>query len=158
MTDNDKRVGETLRRLRGERSQQELAAFMREQGWGKWSQSTVWSVEKGDRPLRLLEAVDLARFLGVRLEDLTRNANQEVLHRGHEVERWLVALEKDLALLSQAQEALEAAIAERAEVTDEPLPEGIEGLVSMTLSDALERVTAKWPASMRRYIGLGGDE
>jgi hypothetical protein len=37
---------------------------MRERGW-KWSQATVWSVERGDRPLRLAEAEDLAGVLGV---------------------------------------------------------------------------------------------
>lgn len=35
---------------------------MRERGW-KWSQATVWAVEKGDRPLRLAEANDLAAIL-----------------------------------------------------------------------------------------------
>jgi hypothetical protein len=37
---------------------------MRERGW-KWSQATVWSVEKGERPLRLSEATDLAEVLGI---------------------------------------------------------------------------------------------
>ena len=35
---------------------------MRERGW-KWSQATVWAVEKGDRPLRLAEANDLGAIL-----------------------------------------------------------------------------------------------
>ncbi len=39
-------------------SQKELAERMRDLGW-KWSQSTVWSIEKGERPLRLAEAQDL---------------------------------------------------------------------------------------------------
>jgi hypothetical protein len=158
VAEDDKRVGETLRKLRGDRSQQDVAAYMREQGWSKWSQSTVWSVEKGDRPLRLLEARDLALFLGVRLEDLTRNVDQEVLHRSHEVERCLAALGRELALLSSAQEALEAAIVERADATTDPLPAGVKDLASMTLYEAVKRVTATWPATMRRYIGLDRDE
>lgn len=45
-------------------SQQALADRMRERGW-KWSQATVWAVEKGERPLRLAEAMDLAQILGM---------------------------------------------------------------------------------------------
>jgi len=49
--------------LRGDRTQQAVADEMRRRGW-RWSQATVWSVEKGDRPLRLAEAEDLATVLG----------------------------------------------------------------------------------------------
>jgi hypothetical protein len=59
----DEQIGRNLARLRGPMSQQDLARQMRELGW-KWSQSTVWSIERGDRPLRLGEAVALARILG----------------------------------------------------------------------------------------------
>jgi len=59
----DAEIGRALVRLRGSRSQQFLADRMRERGW-RWSQATVWSVEKGDRPLRLAEAVDVAEVLG----------------------------------------------------------------------------------------------
>ena len=48
--------------MRGDRSQQSVADAMRERGW-KWSQATVWSVEKGERPLRLAEAEALAQVL-----------------------------------------------------------------------------------------------
>lgn len=43
-------------------SQQALADAMRELGH-KWSQATVWSVERGNRPLRLVEANDLRTVL-----------------------------------------------------------------------------------------------
>lgn len=56
-------------RLRGERSQKGVADAMRERGW-KWSQATVWAIEKGERPLRLVEADDLATVLGVHLHNL----------------------------------------------------------------------------------------
>jgi hypothetical protein len=36
---------------------------MKARGW-KWSQATVWSVEKGERPLRLAEAEDIRVILG----------------------------------------------------------------------------------------------
>lgn len=44
-------------------SQKDLAERMRERGW-KWSQATVWSIEKGERPLRLAEAEDVSAVLG----------------------------------------------------------------------------------------------
>ncbi len=48
-------------------SQAALAAAMKERGW-KWSQPTVAAIEKGERSLKLAEAVDLLDVLG--LEDL----------------------------------------------------------------------------------------
>lgn len=68
MTERDKRVGQAIVALRGDTSQAAVADAMRERGW-KWSQATVWSVEKGERPLRLLEAGDLADVLGIQIDD-----------------------------------------------------------------------------------------
>jgi hypothetical protein len=62
-TEQDRRIGEAVIALRAARTQQAVADDMRERGW-KWSQATVWSVEKGERPLRLAEAGDLAEVLG----------------------------------------------------------------------------------------------
>lgn len=69
MSDVDKRIGEAVLTQRGHMAQQTLADAMRERGH-KWSQATVWSVEKGERPLRLSEAGSVAEVLGVRIEDL----------------------------------------------------------------------------------------
>lgn len=63
-TEVDRKIGEAVALLRGEKTQQAVAAEMRARGM-KWSQATVWSVEKGDRPLRLAEAEALADVLGV---------------------------------------------------------------------------------------------
>lgn len=60
MATDDERIGETLRILRGGMSQAELAENMAQRGFPKWSQSTVWTIEKGTRPLRLTEAKALA--------------------------------------------------------------------------------------------------
>lgn len=60
----DKQIGSNVARFRRDRSQQEIAGEMRQRGW-KWSQATVWAVEKGERPLRLAESVDLASILGI---------------------------------------------------------------------------------------------
>jgi hypothetical protein len=62
-TEQDRQIGRTMAILRGDKTQQAVADEMRRRGW-RWSQATVWSVEKGDRPLRLAEAEDLATVLG----------------------------------------------------------------------------------------------
>ena len=62
-TEQDRHIGQTMAILRGDKTQQDVADEMRQRGW-RWSQATVWSVEKGDRPLRLAEAEDLAAVLG----------------------------------------------------------------------------------------------
>jgi len=67
--ERDINVGTNVARYRGSRTQQAVADAMRERGW-KWSQATMWSIEKGDRPVRLVEAVDLAVVLQISIEDL----------------------------------------------------------------------------------------
>lgn len=66
----DEQVGRNLARLRGDMSQKDLALLMRERGF-KWSQATVWSVEKGERPLRLVESEAIANCFGVHTGHLT---------------------------------------------------------------------------------------
>jgi transcriptional regulator with XRE-family HTH domain len=61
--DMDKQIGYNLQQFRGDLTQQELADRMKDKGW-KWSQSTVWAIEKGERPLRLAEALDLDEVFG----------------------------------------------------------------------------------------------
>lgn len=51
-------------------TQAALAAAMKERGHS-WHQATVWSVEKGDRAIRLGEAVSLSEILGVPLPDIS---------------------------------------------------------------------------------------
>ncbi|WP_295855044.1 helix-turn-helix transcriptional regulator [uncultured Microbacterium sp.] len=71
MTNVDAQIGANLQILRGEMSQTTLAARMKSAGH-KWSQPTVVAVEKGERPLRLAEAADLAATLGIDVADLIR--------------------------------------------------------------------------------------
>lgn len=66
----DELIGQAVRVLRHHRSQRQLAAAMQARGWPAWSQATQWSVETGQRPLRLAEAVDLADELGVTIDAL----------------------------------------------------------------------------------------
>lgn len=62
-TEGNERIGAIVASLRGSTPQAAVAAQMVKCGHSKWSQSTVWAVEKGARPLRLNEAADLAAVL-----------------------------------------------------------------------------------------------
>ena len=85
-TEQDKQIGLNVAILRGSHpnhgqpmTQQVLAAGMRERGH-KWSQATVWSVEKGERPLRLAEADTLAQIFKVPLAALADPNAPEALN------------------------------------------------------------------------------
>ena len=65
----DEHIGQAVASLRHPRTQQSVADAMRDRGH-KWSQATMWSIEKGERPLRLTEALDLAEVLDATVDDL----------------------------------------------------------------------------------------
>ncbi|SDG79288.1 helix-turn-helix domain-containing protein [Microbacterium pygmaeum] len=67
---DDALIGHNLTLLRGSMSQKELAERMRKLGF-KWSQATVWSIEKGERPLRLTESEALGSVFGIQARTLT---------------------------------------------------------------------------------------
>lgn len=75
----DERIGQNLAVTRGDMSQKDLAERMRERGW-KWSQATVWSIEKGERPLRLAEAEDVAHILQRPMHVLLSQEGEAVVH------------------------------------------------------------------------------
>ncbi len=66
---------------------------MREMGH-KWSQATVWAVEKGDRALKLAEAQDLAEVLGVSVLDFLADPEQRTA--GHVVRSQIAAWERSV--------------------------------------------------------------
>ena len=61
--------------LRDAIPQQAVADAMRERDH-RWSQSTVWAVEKGERRLLLSEAADLAEILDVSVEALLERPDE----------------------------------------------------------------------------------
>lgn len=67
MPDFDAVIGANLKRIRGDMNQADLADEMKRRGH-KWSQATVWAVQRGERSLKLAEARDVAEVLGVRVE------------------------------------------------------------------------------------------
>lgn len=65
----NEQIGANLTQYRGEMSQVALAEKMTALGHS-WAQATVWSIEKGKRPLKLNEAMDLANLLKISVIDL----------------------------------------------------------------------------------------
>lgn len=118
--DFDQHVGGNISKFRGAMSQQDLAEAMRKDGF-KWSQATVWSIEKGERPLRLSEAIALTRilkrglahFLTVNRQEAdlkeavwtTRNAGRDVANK---VDVYLDAQANLRHALSAAQSSLDS--------------------------------------------------
>jgi len=76
-TDSD--IGRRVRAVRESQnlSQEGLAYLMREAGHRKWTQSTVWSVESGERSLKFAEALAVMHATGATLADLTGDAKPQ---------------------------------------------------------------------------------
>jgi transcriptional regulator with XRE-family HTH domain len=75
----DERIGQNLAITRGDMSQKDLADRMRARGF-KWSQATVWAIERGERPLRLAEAEEVAHLLSRPLEVLLAQDGEATVH------------------------------------------------------------------------------
>lgn len=75
----DEQIGANLIRIRNGMSQKDLADAMRVRGF-KWSQATVWAVEKGERPLRLTEAEGLGVVLRINPDLLLATPDELDLH------------------------------------------------------------------------------
>ncbi|MCF3137668.1 helix-turn-helix domain-containing protein [Paenarthrobacter sp. AR 02] len=135
-TDVDAIIGKNLVRLRGDRSQQEIADGMRHVGW-KWSQATVWSVEKGERPLRLAEALSLAKLLFVRLDDLIMQELDGMV---------IVGLIARMTAIRESRESLRANIQELAKHRDEligAIAFAEESLASDSWTDEASKIKAE---------------
>ena len=149
MAITDEQIGKNIRRVRGDKSQKDVATAMSDRGW-KWSQSTVWSVEKGERPLRVAEAEDLATILGTfthyfTLADPESRVHEHMLWMGRANE----ALTEALKQFYGAQMNL-AIIADTYE--NELKPSTLEG-VRGWLVETPEKIAA----DLRRREELEGD-
>lgn len=100
-------------------SQQALADKMREAGFD-WAQATVWSVEKGKRPLRLAEAEAVAKIFGFDLNALTTHTSWYTLFN-HATD-----LQRANMALWQAAENYEATLRTLVEAADEMVAEGVD--------------------------------
>jgi hypothetical protein len=110
MSERDVAIGRTIAALRGGQSQQALADAMRLRGH-RWSQATVWSVERGSRALRFSEAEDLREILSLTdLSELSMSwVDARVRHiRWQFIDSYRVALDRYGTVLSLADELTHA--------------------------------------------------
>lgn len=121
-------------------TQQEVATAMRERGW-KWAQATVWSIEKGERPLRLAEAEELSTIVGTSSSNFARpeplNVVQTNLRRAAVVRGQIL----------ESVKAYDAALTELAVSADDvgsDLPNWLREAVSSTLEIAPAEIEAAW--------------
>lgn len=140
----DQRIGRNIATLRGEASQQSVADAMRQRGH-KWSQATVWSVEKGERPLRLTEAQDLMLILGGHLWQLDKpTAAIRALDAAEKVSAAGAAVAKAVYELLAAKNRLDVELEDAVPIDDD----FVSGLVSkaedLQVDDAVEAGMAEW--------------
>lgn len=145
MSDRDREVGEVVAELRGGLTQQTVADGMRERGW-KWSQATVWSVEKGERPLRLVEAQDLALVLGVETDALLQApesaaADRRIIEAAREVREAYDRAVMNLRSMLGGQVVLEEALASKTHYSPE-VAAAFDKAVSYTAMGAAKEAEA----------------
>lgn len=101
----DRQFGARVARLREDahQTQTDLAARMRDEGH-KWSQPTVVAVEKGERSLRLAEAMDLGAIFGVHVALLAGSDDAAIARRR------LQEAQDELAMARLRVERAEAAL------------------------------------------------
>ncbi|PUB26799.1 helix-turn-helix protein [Promicromonospora sp. AC04] len=143
--ERDIHIGKNLTSRRGVRSQQALARAMRNRGW-KWSQATASAIEKGERPLKLAEAIDLADELNVRLEDLIQEpeqaaASREVGYRARQVAFHAASAIKVLIGFERERRGLLAAIEEAAKVPGWERPQAAAQALDQHTLDKLIHMT-----------------
>lgn len=129
-TDKDIQIGENVAGFRGDMSQKALADAMRDAGY-KWSQSTVWSVEQGTRPLKLAEASALAEVLNTQVEFLLSPSSFRSLIQGGE---------RAANELNEAEQRMDTATDDYIEKWDR-----VRALSREVLDESLEN----WAPSMR---------
>jgi hypothetical protein len=140
--ERDIHIGKNLASRRGVRSQQALARAMRNRGW-KWSQATASAIEKGERPLKLAEAIDLADELHVRLDDLIQQpehatATREISYRAREVTFSAGRTVKALVEFERERRALQAAIEDAMKIPGWEHPSSAE--LNMALDYTLNKL------------------
>lgn len=155
MSVGDLQVGRNVVALRGEMSQKELAERMRSLGW-KWVQATVWNVEKGERPLRIGEAEDLAEMFGVSVTAMTIPAKftslmaalRSMRRVGSSLDKMAREYERERARLAQKYELVMQDI-------DQSSVQEIEAWLRTSASESIDNLgTPTGPQDIERFISL----
>lgn len=125
----EQRIGQNIDRLRrdADKTQKEVAEYMRAAGF-KWSQATVWSVEAGERPVRLSEAYELARLLDIGVSGLLLTKESAVM-ADHVLGTYRL-VEESQEGLTAALRNVRAAIERAGEVVKDTDPDTMKSLAN----------------------------
>ena len=105
--------------------------MMRDRGW-KWSQATVWSIERGERSVKLAEVQDLAACLNVLAPLLTYpDAGSQVMQWVQELARAERGVQSSTAAYEDARLQLQVLLQE---VGDQIAGTGVEGIAQDVVS------------------------
>lgn len=150
MTLTDKELGENVRRFRGDMSQKALAERMTEMSV-RWSQPTVAAIERGERSLKLTEAVALAEVLRMPMTHfINPGIGAQVIQRAQTA---LMAYEK----LKAAVGAYEDARLQLAATLDEIDPAEVTNHQQMLGETWIERGVLDVIEEMREEQGANED-
>lgn len=132
----DHLVGQNMQRLRqaARLSQAQVADGLRQRGHG-FQQQTVLKVEKGDRPLRLREAVDVSEVIGCEVHELYDSKQFEVLTAARGVYMALSDLASAYRSLLGEHERLRRSVASEERGHQ---PAWVEELLAMTNAELLD--------------------
>lgn len=127
-------------------SQVELAARMVNAGWDYWRQTTVSRVEKFERIVRLGEAHDIAKILGINLPEMlaldaeaqNQNIRAEVLRR--DLEAGVGRLHESMASFTAHLEQFRTAL-HRANALQEGQMDGEDDLREVEVRDGINPET-----------------
>jgi hypothetical protein len=137
-------------------SQKDLARAMTERGW-KWSQSTVWSVETGERPLRLAEAEDLATILSSDVRQLgTDTGVANMMEKLRQVSSARSDLEKAILDYGNRQAEL-AHMADSMDFIDPESSAAYRAMVEEKLSPSPEDVVNEIRVSWQKFRAATGE-
>lgn len=152
MSITDAQIGKNLAKLRGNMSQADLADAMKDRGF-KWSQATVWSVEKGERPLRLTESEHVSEILDCSIHHLTTSGPYSAVQNAMgEVSRARGPLEEALKTFMKARYelALQAAVSEHTGgQLPSPLRDSVIGWLNLKFDDVVAQVWIAAEGEMR---------
>ncbi|MEE1296428.1 MAG: helix-turn-helix transcriptional regulator [Bifidobacterium sp.] len=154
---DDQIVGANFTKLReqADMSMDVLAAHMRDKGY-RWSKSTVYNIERGERSLKLTEAVDALRALGM---DPNTTIQRLFAHDEEEQARQLVkSMENSADSLQRSMAAFNNACAVvNASALNNPAMQETIRKMSSTVLDRLSKTMATSipPELAKAFSGIG---
>lgn len=135
-------------------SQETVAQRMRERGHS-FQQQTILKIEKGDRPLRLAEAVQLVDVLGVEIRELFDEWDFALLAAGRRLDSAISQLAVQIHGLEELHQDLRRAVAH---VDESQVPAWILELLVMTPGQMIDLAVRRADGEAPPRLGMPIDQ